>query len=101
MIIITGAVEVRSESREEAVRLGIEHSARSRQEQGCIAHNCFEDTENPGRLHFFEKWESVAAVKAHFAVRESGLFIKEIGKLAIGRPEMDVFAAEPVDLTAT
>ncbi|MBX7496066.1 antibiotic biosynthesis monooxygenase [Qipengyuania sp. 6B39] len=98
MIIITGTVELTPEGREEGLRLGCEHSARSRAEAGCISHNCYEDAERPGRMHFFEKWESLDAVRAHFAVPESGGFIREIGRLSAARPVIEMFSAEALPI---
>ena len=97
MIIITGSALVPEEHREEAIRIGCEHSARSRTEPGCISHNCYVDAEDPSRLHFFERWESVEAVKAHFAVPESGAFIRRVGELSESLPDIAIFKAEAID----
>jgi quinol monooxygenase YgiN len=40
MILITGHVILTPEHRERMIALGAEHSARSRGEAGCLAHNC-------------------------------------------------------------
>ena len=63
MIIITGSAAIRPEHRSEALVLGVEHSARSRAEPGCIAHNCHVDAEDPNRIVFVEEWADTAAVK--------------------------------------
>ncbi|RZV34121.1 MAG: antibiotic biosynthesis monooxygenase [Sphingomonadaceae bacterium] len=97
MIIITGSVTVQTDKREEALALGCEHSARSRKETGCIAHNCHVDAENPLRLHFFEKWEDAASVKAHFAVPESRQFMQQMGAFAKAAPDLKIYRAEAVD----
>ena len=39
MIIVTGSVRARPDTEAELVALCREHSARSRAEEGCIAHN--------------------------------------------------------------
>lgn len=96
MILITGSATIRPEHMKEAIRLGIEHSARSRGEQGCLAHNCHIDTEEPHRLVFVEEWADMAAVRVHFAVPESGAFIKVLGAMCVGAPDMRIFAAEEV-----
>ena len=98
MIIITGTANLRPEWREEGLRLGCEHSARSRAEPGCIAHNCYEDAERRGRLHFFEKWQSPQAVQTHFAVPESRNFVARISEMAEAPPTIEIFSAEPVEL---
>lgn len=96
MIIITGSVVVRPEHREQALALGIEHSARSRGEPGCIAHSCHTDAENPDRVVFVEQWADMAAVAVHFAVPECWSFVAALSGLADGAPEMTVWSAEKV-----
>ena len=94
MIIITGSATIRPEHFDTALALGIEHSRRSRSEPGCIAHNCHVDAEAPLRIAFVEEWADMAAVAAHFAVPESGNFVRELTALAEGPPEMKIFDAE-------
>lgn len=96
MIVITGSAVLRSEHREQGFALGIEHSARSRAEPGCIAHNCHSDAENPDRIVFLEEWADMAAVQAHFAVPESGAFVRKLTAMAIGEAEMRLFEASEI-----
>lgn len=96
MILITGSAIIRPEHRDQALALGVAHSRRSRAEPGCIAHNCHLDAEDPDRIVFVEEWTDMAAVQAHFAVPESGAFVRELGGLAVARPEMRLFVAEEV-----
>lgn len=97
MIIITGTVRLKPETREDAVRLGCEHSARSRGEPGCLAHNCYVDAEDELRMHFFEKWADEAAVKQHFAVPESRTFVGTISAFASAPPKIGIFAAKAIE----
>ena len=96
MIIITGSAIIRPEHLPEALALGIEHSARSRSEPGCIAHNCHVDAEDPSRIVFVEEWADMAAVKAHFAVPASGEFVRQLGGWTEGAPVMRIFEAEDI-----
>ena len=93
MIIITGSAVFLPAHFAEALALGVEHSARSRGEPGCIAHNCHVDAEDPNRIGFVEEWAEWAAVKAHFAVPASGEFVRNLGTMAVGKPEMNIFEA--------
>ena len=93
MIIITGGAAIKPEHLAEAVALGVKHSARSRAEPGCIAHNCHIDAEDANRIVFVELWAHMAAVQVHFAVPESGAFVRQLGAMAVGRPEMKIFEA--------
>ncbi len=97
MIIITGSLEAKPETVEEAKRLAIEHSRRSRAESGCLAHNIHVDAENPLRLMFYEEWQDVAAVKQHFAVPESIGFVRQFHKLAASRQPMKIYDTTTLD----
>lgn len=97
MIVITGSVTLRPECRDEALAFGVEHSARSRGEPGCIAHNCHIDAEDANRLVFVELWQDMAAVQVHFAVPESGAFVRALGAMAEAPPQMQVYNAAPVE----
>ena len=99
MIIITGSATILPEHRTEALALGVEHSARSRTEPGCIAHNCHVDAEDASRIVFVEQWADMAAVKVHFAVPASGEFVRRLGAMAVGAPVMRIYSAQ--DVTAT
>ena len=96
MILITGHVILTPEHRERMISLGAEHSARSRSEPGCLAHNCHIDVENPDRLVFVEEWADMAAVRAHFAVPASGAFVAEMRALSPQPPVIRIYAAEDV-----
>ncbi|WP_291200732.1 putative quinol monooxygenase [Hyphomonas sp.] len=94
MILVIGHVMTSPETAAEITRLCTEHSARSRKEPGCFAHNVHVDCENPARLVFVEQWADMAALKAHFAVPESNAFVREIRALSTGRTHMTVYSAE-------
>ncbi len=55
MIFVIGHVMTSPETAAEITRLCTEHSARSRAEPGCLAHNVHADCENPARLVFVEQ----------------------------------------------
>ena len=96
MILITGHIIVRPEHRNRALELGVEHSQRSRTEPGCIAHNCHIDAEDENRIVFVEEWTDMAAVKAHFAVPESGAFVRALSAMGDAAPVMRIFNAEMI-----
>lgn len=93
MIIITGLARFARDRLAEAVRLGIEHSARSRGEPGCTAHHCHIDAEDDQRIVFIELWEDMAAVQAHFAVPASGEFVRKLTAMAEAAPDMQIYDA--------
>lgn len=96
MILITGHVVLTPEHRERMIALGAEHSARSRGEPGCLAHHCHVDVENELRLVFVEEWESVDAVRAHFALPAARAFVAEMRALSPQPPAIRIYAAEDV-----
>ncbi|MDO9370025.1 MAG: putative quinol monooxygenase [Sphingopyxis sp.] len=98
MILITGHIILTPEHRERMIALGAEHSARSRGEVGCLAHNCHIDVENPDRLTFVEEWADIAAVRTHFAVPASAAFVADMRALSPQPPVIRIYTAE--DITA-
>ena len=100
MIVITGSVMTNAANRAEMERLCVEHSQRSREEPGCIAHNVHADCENPDRLVFLEVWEDGNAVRTHFSVPESTAFVKTIGALSTEPPTIQIYRADEVSAAA-
>lgn len=106
MILITGHVILTPEHRQRMIALGAEHSARSRGEPGCLAHHCHIDVvprhARDGSayecLTFVEEWDSIDAVRTHFAVPASGAFVAEMRALSPEPPTIRIYAAE--DITA-
>lgn len=98
MIIVTGSVLTNAENRAAIETESIAHCRRSRAEAGCIAHNVHIDCENPERLVFVEKWTDAAALRAHFAVPESGAFVRAISALSTEPPEMQIYGADEVSV---
>lgn len=97
MIIVWGSVEALADKMEEVAQLSIEHVHRSRKEPGCISHSVQADLENPNRLIFFEEWEDMPALQAHFEVPESGDFVSSVSRLAVGPPSIKIFESTQVD----
>jgi quinol monooxygenase YgiN len=97
-VIITGHVILTPEHRERMIALGAEHSARSREEPGCLAHHCHVDVENDLRLVFVEEWESVDAVRGHFALPAARAFVADMRALSPEPPAIRIHATE--DITA-
>jgi quinol monooxygenase YgiN len=93
MVIITGSILATDSSIEELLRLGLEHTRRSRLEPGCVSHDITRDVENPLRIWFFERWADKAAVATHFAVPESGDFVRTAMSMAAQPPTLDLYDA--------
>jgi quinol monooxygenase YgiN len=91
MILITGSLTARPDSYDELETLSLTHVHRSRLEPGCVSHAVHRDVENPLRLVFIEQWADRAAVDTHFAVPESGEFVRQAMGLCEGAPTLDIF----------
>ncbi|MEZ5999905.1 putative quinol monooxygenase [Hyphomonas sp.] len=100
MIIVTGSVRTQPDTEAELIALCREHCARSRAEDGCIAHNVHSDCDDPALLVFVEYWRDMEALKAHFALKESREFVKTARRLSAGGAPMRIFEAEEVKAEA-
>ena len=97
MSIVWGSIEARAGKFDEVLRLCLEHVHRSRSEPGCISHSVQIDAENPNRLVFFEEWQDMPSLQAHFKVPESNVFIKGVSQLTAGAPDMKIYNATPAN----
>lgn len=98
MILVTGSIRTTPGTETRLIALCREHCARSRLEDGCIAHTVHSDCDDPSRLVFIEYWRDRAALEAHFALKESRDFVKEARRLSAGGEPMCIF--EVSDVTA-
>lgn len=96
MVIVIGSITVQTESLADALKISQEHVARSRAEPGCISHAVHTDSENPNRLVFVERWESMSALEQHFQVPASGEFITRLGSLTSAAPEMNIYQSSEI-----
>ena len=93
MIIVLGSVLINDGSVSDAILVSQEHVQRSRQEPGCIEHAVSVDAMTPNRLVFVERWSSMEALQAHFAVPASRAFVKALAAVAAEPPVMALFDA--------
>ena len=98
MVIVLGTVVVHPDRLAEALAQSASHVARSRGEPGCLAHAVHQDPDDGARLAFVERWESVAALTAHFAVPESRAFGRFLAGVASVPPTIELFDATPMPL---
>ena len=96
MILVIGSVTVQAGRHAEALALGQAHVKHSRGEYGCVMHSVNQDSENPDRLVFVEKWLNQDALLARFEAPTSRAFAKAIGELASTPPTIEVYAVTQV-----
>lgn len=97
MIVVTGSVLARQDTRDEILRLSLEHVHRSRREPGCLSHAVHSDCEDPLRLVFVERWADRNALLAHFAVPASRDFVKALQPLAATSTTLEIYDATQLD----
>ncbi len=97
MIIVIGSIVTNDQNREEILAQSIAHCRRSRTEPGCISHQVHQDCESDGHLVFVEKWADRESLLKHFAVPESGAFLRDVSALADEKPELEIYGAEEID----
>ena len=90
MIIVTGSVLARDDAIDEVVELSLQHVRRSRDEPGCLLHSVHRDVEEPNRLVFVEHWADMEALQQHFAVPESGEFVRAAAARSGGAGDADL-----------
>jgi quinol monooxygenase YgiN len=98
MVIVTGSIRAQPEHLDRVLELSLEHVHRSRQEPGCLLHAVHVDLEDRNRLVFLEHWADADALRVHFAVPASIAFVSEAASLAVERPELSIYEAEPLSL---
>lgn len=96
MIVITGSVTARPDTLDALVTAGLDHSRRSRGEDGCLSHRCYRDLEEPLRIFFYEQWRDMAAVRTHFAHPDTRIIMGAISALAAGSEGPVILDAEAV-----
>jgi quinol monooxygenase YgiN len=96
MILVTGKVTAKPETFDEILRVSTEHVHRSRKEPGCISHHVSVDADDPLTLHFIERWEDAAALKAHFRVKESQVMWKTLQSLAADAGAMHIYESSEI-----
>ena len=98
MILVTGAVTAKPDTINEMLRISTEHVHRSRREPGCVSHHVSISADDPLTLHFIERWESVAALKAHFRVPESQAMWKRLQELAAHPGAMHIYESSEIKI---
>ena len=86
MVVIAGSVAVRSERREEAIRVARTMAAATRTEPGCVAYRFSSDLDDPNTLLIFEEWESEDALARHFQTPHLAAFREARPGLLGGAP---------------
>ena len=92
MIIVAGEVVVGEGAVEQARDALVAMQTETRREAGCLAYSFSVEIGDATRIHIFERWESMAALEAHFKTPHMASFGAAIARI---RPSaMDIQAYE-------
>ena len=91
MIIVTGIAEVAEDGLETIRKAAKTMAAASRSEAGCRAYAFYEDIEQTGRFRIYEEWETIEALRNHFATDHMAQFNKELAGITLVRLDIDQF----------
>ncbi len=89
MLIVSGHVKVKPESRAEAAQAALEMVKATLAEPGCKSYGFYADLEDPNTFLIFEVWESEAALMQHFATPHMATFNARIPKFLAAPPSID------------
>ena len=99
MIIVTGSVVAKAGMVDQLMAECLTHTRRSRTEPGCVSHAVHIDAENADRLVFFEEWQDMPALLAHFKVPASGAFVATVRSMAATAPTMTIYDANALPMS--
>lgn len=85
MIVISGAIPVKAEAREEARKLATMLEEATRKEPGCLAYTFYADRNDPNTFFIFEEWESDEALASHFQTEHMKQFQQQAPKILAGK----------------
>lgn len=91
MIVVAGAVRVRPETREAAVRAALEMAAATRRESGCRAYRFSVDLADPDLFYIHEEWDSDDALRSHFATPHMAVFQQALPGFLASAPAITRF----------
>ena len=98
MILVIGECAIKKEALAEALKISLEHCARSLLEAGCLSHEVSTGVKDPLRLIFVERWADHAALMAHVQVPASRAFGKALGQFCSSVPCMDIYDSTSIPL---
>lgn len=96
MIVIAGRINVKPESKDEAVGVALRLAETTRAEAGCISYRFYADLIDSTAFFIFEEWESDEALGRHFQTPHMIEFQKQIPGFVSGPPEIKRYVVESV-----
>ena len=85
MLLLTAFIECADSDRDALRAAAAMCAAETRKENGCIEYRFYEDTEQPGKFVFVERWRDQDALSTHFASPHLGKFVAATAPLLTAR----------------
>ena len=90
MVVVIGRVRTDAARRERLVQIAQEVASASREEAACVGYRFYADSEQEDAYLFVEEWESMDALREHFATPHIERFMGAIFDAIVGAPEVQV-----------
>jgi quinol monooxygenase YgiN len=87
-VIISGHVQIRRESRNEAIALARWMASETTAEPGCLSYRFSVSLEDDCQILIFEAWASDEALKAHFKTPHMQVFNSKLPNFLASKPEI-------------
>ena len=88
VILLTAYIECAPADRETLIEAATTCAVATRKEDGCFEYRFYEDTEQPGKFVFVERWRDQAALDVHFSSPHLAIFQEISDPLLTGRRGM-------------
>ncbi len=85
MIVVAGSIQIKPETRSEALSLALWMMEKTNAETGCISYRFSSALEDQNTILVFEEWESDEHLKAHFQAPHMAEFNAQLKNLVAGR----------------
>lgn len=97
MIIVKGAIPVKSDQQQEAVELVQSLADASREEHGCLAYEVYLRADDPDTIVIWQQWDCIEALEDHFASDHVDAFLDAIPDMIDGEVESARFEVQSLD----
>jgi quinol monooxygenase YgiN len=88
MIVVIGRVRTDSAKRDELIRIANDVVQASRGDRGCIGYRFYQEMEDEDAYLFVEEWETLEALREHFATSHIATFMQAIPAAIVGAPDV-------------
>jgi len=91
MVTVIARNYVKDEHIDEVLEITVPLIEATRKEDGCIAYELFQQTEDPSKFVFVETWTSKAALTAHMESDHFKAIVPQVKELCSREGEIQVF----------